>query len=62
MDKNYTMDCLEGYAMLTSPDATRTDTGVCTLDDDVPSVKWVYDNDQDSAEECVGRLFCLFDI
>ena len=47
MDKNYTIDCLEGFAMPTTPDATRSDTGVCTIDEDVPSVKWVYDNDQD---------------
>ena len=53
MDKNYTIDCLEGFAMHTSP-VTRSDTGVCTIDEDVPSVKWVYDNDQDQPEECIG--------
>ena len=59
MDKNYTIDCLEGFAMQTTPDATatRSDTGVCTIDEDVPSVKWVYDNDQDQPEECIRTYF-----
>ena len=56
VNKTYTLECREGYTMLSEPDLTFSDQAVCKLDESVPSVKWVYNNTQDQPEECKGTI------
>jgi hypothetical protein len=54
-NKTFTLECLDGYTMLTEPDKTFSDSAICKLDDTVPAVKWVYNNTQDQPQECKGN-------
>ena len=57
-NRTYTLECLDGYTMLTEPDKTFSDAAICTLDATVPSVSWLYNNTQDQPQECEGnRMF-----
>ena len=54
-NKTFTLECLDGYTMLTEPDKTFSDSAICKLDDTVPAVKWVYNNTQEQPQACEGN-------
>ena len=59
VNKTYTLECLEGYAMVAQSGVAFSDKALCTLDTTVPSVKWVYNNNQDQPTDCKGNDYSI---
>ena len=57
MDRNYAIECLDGYAMITEPDLSFSDEVTCKVDETAtPIAQWEISSGQDNVTACKGII------